>query len=98
MTILLPFDAKAATHYARLRCDRSLEPPDAACAAATRVDLFVANDQRLQSKRVDGIQFMTFFVRRRFKGGHQRDSRSTSLMGRSQCASRISKRRCSSFL
>ena len=61
-TILLPFDAKAAARYARLRCDRSLKPPDAvqlACAAAARVDLFITNDERLQSKRVDGIQFLT---------------------------------------
>jgi predicted nucleic acid-binding protein len=60
--ILLPFDVKAAGHYARLRCDRSIRAPDAiqlACAGAARVDLFITNDERLQSKRVDGIHFLT---------------------------------------
>ena len=60
--VLIPFDAKAAVHYARLRCDRSLRAPDAiqlACASAARVDLFITNDERLQSKRVDGVQFLT---------------------------------------
>lgn len=60
--ILIPFDVKAAVQYARLRCDRSLRAPDAiqlACAGAARVDLFITNDERLQSKRVDGIQFLT---------------------------------------
>jgi predicted nucleic acid-binding protein len=60
--ILIPFDIKAAAHYARLRCDRGLRAPDAiqlACAGAARVDLFITNDERLTSKRVDGIQFLT---------------------------------------
>ncbi|HTZ49790.1 MAG TPA: PIN domain-containing protein [Verrucomicrobiae bacterium] len=60
--ILLPFDLKAATQYARLRCDRSLQPPDAiqlACAGAARVDLFSTNDERVVKKRVEGIQFVT---------------------------------------
>jgi predicted nucleic acid-binding protein len=60
--ILLPFDLKAATHYARLRRDRSIRAPDAiqlACAGSASVDLFITNDERLQSKRVDGIQFLT---------------------------------------
>lgn len=60
--ILLPFDVKAATQYARLRCDRTLQPPDAiqlACASASRVDLFITNDERLAKKRVEGIQFVT---------------------------------------
>ena len=60
-TILLPFDAKAAMLYAQLRCDRSIRPPDAiqlACASVARVDLFITNDERLYSKRVDGIQFV----------------------------------------
>ena len=59
---LLPFDVKAAAHYARLRCDRSIRSPDAmqlASASAARVDLFITNDERLKSKRVDGIQFLT---------------------------------------
>ena len=60
--ILVPFDVKSAVHYARLRCDRSVRAPDAiqlACAGAAGVDLFITNDERLQSKRVDGIQFVT---------------------------------------
>jgi len=60
--VLVPFDPKAAIHYARLRGDRSIRAPDAiqlACAAAARVDLFITNDERLQSKRMDGIQFVT---------------------------------------
>lgn len=60
--ILIPFDVKAAKHYARLRGDRGIRAPDAiqlACAGAAGVDLFITNDERLQSKRVDGIQFLT---------------------------------------
>jgi len=60
--ILLPFDAKAAAYYARIRCDRSIRAPDAmqlACAGAAHVDLFITNDERLQLKRVDGVQFLT---------------------------------------
>ena len=59
--VLIPFDAKAAIQYARLRCDRSIRPPDAiqlACASAARVDLFITNDERLHSKHVEGIQFL----------------------------------------
>ena len=60
-SLLIPFDAMAAGHYARLRSDRTLRPPDAiqlACAAAAGVDLFITNDARLHSKRVPGIQFI----------------------------------------
>jgi len=60
--ILIPFDVKAATHYGRLRSDRGLRPPDAihlACAGAVHVDLFITYDERLQSKRVEGIHFLT---------------------------------------
>jgi predicted nucleic acid-binding protein len=60
--ILIPFDVSSANQYARLRCDRSLRPPDAiqlACAGAAGVDLFITNDERLKSMRVDGIQFLT---------------------------------------
>ncbi len=59
--VLLPFDSKAAIQYARLRCDRSIRPPDAiqlACASVARVDLFITNDERLQSKHVEGVQFV----------------------------------------
>ena len=50
------------TRCGRLRSDRGLRPPDAillACAGAARVDLFITNDERLQSKRVEGIHFLT---------------------------------------
>lgn len=65
-SIVLPFDTKAAKNYATLRCDRSLRAPDAlqlACASAAGVDLFVTNDARLQSKRVEGIQFIVSLER-----------------------------------
>ncbi len=57
----LPFDVKAAKIYAGLRSERSLRAPDAiqlACAANASVDLFVTNNERLQGKHVDGIQFI----------------------------------------
>ncbi|HXJ92481.1 MAG TPA: PIN domain-containing protein [Terriglobia bacterium] len=60
-SLMVPFEAKAARIYARLRCDRSLRPPDAmqlACAGAAGADLFITNDTRLQAKRVEGIQFI----------------------------------------
>jgi predicted nucleic acid-binding protein len=59
--VLLPFDAKAANQYARLRCDRGIRPPDAiqlACASVAGIDLFITNDERLCTKHVDGIQFV----------------------------------------
>ena len=58
---MIPFDVKAAKVYAALRTERSLKAPDAiqlACAASANVDLFVTNDERLQGKHVDGIQFI----------------------------------------
>jgi len=59
--VVIPFDLNAARIYASLRQDRSLRAPDGvqlACAASVGVDLFVTNDTRLQSKHVDGIQFI----------------------------------------
>jgi predicted nucleic acid-binding protein len=58
---LLQLDERAATLYARLRCDAALRAPDAiqlACAGSYGVDLFVTNDTRLHGKQVDGIQFI----------------------------------------
>ena len=58
---IVPLDVKAAKIYASLRLQRSLKAPDAiqlACAANAKVDLFVTNDDRLQGKRVEGIQFI----------------------------------------
>ncbi len=60
-TILIPFDREAARIYAAVRGDRSLKPPDAvqvACAAQTRVDMFISNDDRLSQKTIPGIQFI----------------------------------------
>ena len=59
---LIPFDANAARHYAEIRADRSIRPPDAlqlACAASAGVDLFITNDDRLRLKVIRGIQFLT---------------------------------------
>ncbi|MYB54222.1 MAG: type II toxin-antitoxin system VapC family toxin [Acidobacteriia bacterium] len=58
---VLPFDIDAASHYAEIRQDRSIRPPDAiqlACAAAAEIDLFITNDDRLTRKSVRGIQFI----------------------------------------
>jgi predicted nucleic acid-binding protein len=58
---LIAFDVKAAKVYAGLRSERSLRAPDAiqlACAASANTDLFITNDERLQSRRVEGIQFI----------------------------------------
>jgi predicted nucleic acid-binding protein len=59
---LIPFDTDAARAYARIRCDRTIRPPDAvqlACAARAGVDLFITNDDRLSRRVVAGVQFLT---------------------------------------
>ena len=64
--IIIAFDVKAAKVYASLRSEKSLKAPDAiqlACAASANVDLFVTNDERLQGKYVDGIQFIVPLAR-----------------------------------
>jgi predicted nucleic acid-binding protein len=63
---VVAFDVKAARFYAALRSERSLKAPDAiqlACAASVAVDLFVTNDERLQGRHVDGIQFIVPLAR-----------------------------------
>ncbi len=63
---IIAFDVKAAKVYAVLRSERSLKAPDAiqlACAASANVDLFVTNDERLQGRHVDGIQFIVPLAR-----------------------------------
>jgi uncharacterized protein len=58
---IVPFDIEAARHYSDLRQHRSLKAPDAiqlSCAAAAKVDLFITNDNRLQSLHVPGVQFI----------------------------------------
>ena len=61
---VLSFDLGAARQFAKLRATqlKSIRPPDAiqlACAAAAGIDLFLTNDSRLHSLRVDGIHFIT---------------------------------------
>jgi len=68
-SVMIPLDVKAARIYAALRSDHSLRAPDAiqlACAAAVGVDLFITNDARLQSKQVQGIQFIVSLDRAPF--------------------------------
>lgn len=58
---LIPFDFKAARHYASIKSSRSVQTPDAiqlSCAASAGVDLFITNDDRWQNKQVPGIQFI----------------------------------------
>jgi predicted nucleic acid-binding protein len=64
--VVVPFDRRAASAYARLRQDRTLQRPDAiqlACAAAAGVSLFLTNDERLSRKVVPGIDFVTSLER-----------------------------------
>lgn len=59
---VVPFDTTAAEIYAELRENTTIKPPDAiqlSCAAASRVELFVTNDQNLIKLTVRGIHFVT---------------------------------------
>lgn len=59
---IVPFDAAAAQHYAALRADRSLSPPDLtqlSCAAAAGIDMFITNDDRLSGKVIPGVKFIS---------------------------------------
>ena len=59
---LLDFNRASARIYAHLRRDKTLKPPDAiqlSCAGAARCDLFLTNDDRLTTKIVPGIQFIS---------------------------------------
>lgn len=63
---VLDFSLKAVAHYARIRQDRTIQPPDAiqlACAASAGVDLFITNDDRLSRKNIPGINFITSLAR-----------------------------------
>lgn len=60
--VLVPFDRDAARLYASIRHDRTIRPPDAiqlACAAQAQIDLFITNDDRLSTKSVSHIHFIT---------------------------------------
>jgi len=64
--VLVPFNVEAARVYAGLRRDRTLRAPDAiqlACAAQSRADLFLTNDERLSQLTVPGVQFVTSLER-----------------------------------
>jgi predicted nucleic acid-binding protein len=59
--ILIPFDQAAARSYARIRQNKSVNPPDAiqlACAARAGIDIFITNDDHLRNQSVSGIQFV----------------------------------------
>lgn len=61
-SVVLPFSVEASRVYARVRNDRAIRPPDAiqlACASHARIDLFITNDDRLSSRSVEGVQFIT---------------------------------------
>ena len=64
--VVIPFDVDAARLYAGIRNDRAIRPPDAiqlACAAQARVDLFITNDDRLSTKSIPRIHFVTSLQR-----------------------------------
>lgn len=64
--VIVPFDVEAARLYAGIRKDRTIRPPDAvqlACAAQARVDLFITNDERLSTKSIPRIQFVSSLQR-----------------------------------
>jgi len=63
---IIPFDIEPARFYASIRKDRTIRPPDAiqlACAAHARVDLFITNDERLSTKSIPNIQFVSSLQR-----------------------------------
>ena len=63
---IIPLDVDAARLYAEIRNDRTIRGPDAiqlACAAQARVDLFITNDERLSTKSIPRIQFVSSLQR-----------------------------------
>ena len=64
--VIIPFDVEPARLYASIRRDRTIRPPDAiqlACAAHARVDLFITNDERLSTKSIPHIHFVSSLQR-----------------------------------
>jgi len=58
---LLPFTAKTADIFARIRAENRVSPADAihlACAAEAGANLFLTNDRRLTGLIVPGIDFI----------------------------------------
>ena len=63
---IIPFDVEPARLYATIRKDCTIRPPDAiqlACAAHARVDLFITNDERLSTKTIPHIHFVSSLQR-----------------------------------
>lgn len=63
---VIDLDRSAARMFAAIRKDKSIKPADAiqlACAASAQCDLFITNDERLATKIVSGIHFITSFDR-----------------------------------
>ena len=59
--LLIPFDRSCARAYARVRGDKTIQPPDAiqlSCASQAGCDLFITNDERLSRKIIPGIHFI----------------------------------------
>jgi hypothetical protein len=64
--MIQPFKRSAQFKPTESRYDRTIRPPDAiqlACAAQAEVDLFIANDDRLSTKSVSRIHFITSLAR-----------------------------------
>src|SRR5262245_66648228 len=64
--VIIPFDVEPARLYATIRKDRTIRPPDAiqlACAAHARVDLFITNAERLSTKSISPIHFVSSLQR-----------------------------------
>ena len=60
----LPFDAGAVRTFSHLRAKEKLRVPDSihlACAASSRMDLFLTGDKQLTRLDVPGIQFIADF-------------------------------------
>lgn len=63
---VVAFDRHCARIYADVRRDEKIRPPDAiqlSCAARSRCDLFITNDERLSRKAVAGIHFIVSLER-----------------------------------
>jgi predicted nucleic acid-binding protein len=64
--VIIPFDVEPARLYATIRKDRTIRPHDAiqlACASHARIDLFITNDERLSTKSIPRIQFVSSLQR-----------------------------------
>jgi PIN domain len=63
---VVPFDVEPACLYANIRKDRTIRPPDAiqrACASARARRLFITNDERLSTKSIPHIHFVSSLQR-----------------------------------